>query len=165
MNSKTKKLTMLAMLCALAYAAVALLRIPVVLFLKYEPKDVVLTIGGFLFGPLASFCMSALVSLVEMLTLSDTGLIGFAMNLLASCSFACTAAWIYKKHHTLKGAVLGLCKRDGRYDRPHDPVELPDYANLHGIPPGSRRRAAAARLFAVQPAEGWTQYRTYATYL
>ena len=101
MNSKTKKLTMLAMLCALAYAAVALLRIPVVLFLKYEPKDVVLTIGGFLFGPLASFCMSALVSLVEMLTLSDTG--------LASCSFACTAAWIYKKHHTLKGAVLGLC--------------------------------------------------------
>ncbi len=109
MNSKTKKLTMLAMLCALAYAAVALLRIPVVLFLKYEPKDVVLTIGGFLFGPLASFCLSALVSLVEMLTLSDTGLIGFAMNLLASCSFACTAAWIYKKHHTLKGAVLGLC--------------------------------------------------------
>ena len=109
MNRKTKKLTMLAMLCALAYAAVALLRIPVVLFLKYEPKDVVLTIGGFLFGPLASFCMSALVSLVEMLTLSDTGLIGFAMNLLASCSFACTAAWIYKKHHTLKGAVLGLC--------------------------------------------------------
>ena len=30
------------------------------------------------------------------------------MNILASCSFACIAAWIYKKKHTLSGAVLGL---------------------------------------------------------
>lgn len=30
------------------------------------------------------------------------------MNLLSSCSFACTAALIYKKRHTLWGAVLSL---------------------------------------------------------
>ena len=43
-----KNLTTLAMLCAIAYALVAVCRIPVVLFLKYEPKDVVIAMGGFL---------------------------------------------------------------------------------------------------------------------
>ena len=108
MNARTKKLTMVAMLCAIAYVVVVIARIPVVFFLKYEPKDVVITIGGFLFGPLTSFIISAIVSIVEMLTASDTGIIGCVMNILASCSFACIAAWIYKKKHTLSGAVLGL---------------------------------------------------------
>lgn len=99
---------MIAMLCAIAYVIVVLVRIPVVLFLKYEPKDVIITIGGFLFGPLSSFIISAIVSLMEMITASDTGIIGCVMNILGSCSFACTAAWIYKKRRTLSGAVLGL---------------------------------------------------------
>ena len=30
------------------------------------------------------------------------------MNLLSTCSFACVAAFIYKKQHTLKGAIAGL---------------------------------------------------------
>ena len=57
----------------------------------------ILTIGGFLLGPLASAAMSVVVSFVEMFTVSDTGIIGFVMNVLSSCSFACTAAVIYKK--------------------------------------------------------------------
>jgi len=103
-----KKLVLVAMLAALAYMIMALVRIPVVLFLKYEPKDVVITIGGFLLGPMASFIISLVVSLIEMVTVSDTGPIGCLMNLLSTCSFACTAAFIYKKQHTLKGAVAGL---------------------------------------------------------
>ena len=53
-----KKLVLLAMLAAVSYLVVALIRIPVVLFLSYEPKDVVVTIGGFLLGPMASFLIS-----------------------------------------------------------------------------------------------------------
>ena len=30
------------------------------------------------------------------------------MNILATCSFCCTATLIYKKHHTMKGAIIGL---------------------------------------------------------
>ena len=30
------------------------------------------------------------------------------MNVLATCAFACTASVIYKKDHTLKGAIIGL---------------------------------------------------------
>lgn len=108
MNRTTRKLTMLGMLGALAFLAVALIRIPVVQFLKYEPKDVVITIGGFIFGPLEAALLSVVVSLVEMVTISDTGIIGCVMNILSTCVFACTASLIYKRNHTLKGAVIGL---------------------------------------------------------
>lgn len=108
MQTRTNKLTVIAMLSAVAYLIMVIGRIPVVLFLKYDPKDVIITIGGFLFGPLTAFTMSALVSFVEMFTVSSTGLIGLFMNIISSCSFACTAAIIYKKKHNYKGAILGL---------------------------------------------------------
>lgn len=103
-----KTLVLLAMLAAVSFLLVASVRIPVVLFLSYEPKDVVIAIGGFLLGPMASFLISLIVSFVEMITISATGPIGAVMNLLSSCSFACTAAAIYKRKRTLGGAILGL---------------------------------------------------------
>ena len=45
----TKKMVLLAMLATIAYLMVALIRIPVILFLNYEPKDVIIVICGFLF--------------------------------------------------------------------------------------------------------------------
>ena len=107
-NEKTKKLTVLAMLAAFAYVVLYFLRFPIVLFLKYEPKDVIITIGGFLYGPFAAFLTSVVVSFLEMITISDTGWIGFVMNVLSTCAFACTASYVYKKHHTLSGAVMGM---------------------------------------------------------
>ncbi len=104
----TRQITMTAVLAALAFAMVALIRIPIVLFLSYEPKDVIITIGGFLFGPLTSAVISILVSFIEMLTISQTGWIGLIMNILSSCSFSCLAAFIYKKKKSISGAVLGL---------------------------------------------------------
>ena len=107
-RTDTKKMVLLAMISAMAFLMVALIRIPVVLFLSYEPKDVIITIGGFILGPAAAFLSSLVVSLIEMFTLSDTGIIGAVMNLLSTCSFACTAAFIYKKKHTITGAIAGL---------------------------------------------------------
>lgn len=104
----TKKMVTLAVMTALAYMAMLFFRIPVVLFLKYEPKDVIIAIGGFMYGPLASLLMSAVISLVEMVTTSDTGPIGALMNFIGSSAFACTAALIYKKIRSIKGAVIGL---------------------------------------------------------
>lgn len=108
MNSKTKYLTTVAMLCAVAYIVMVVVKVPVVLFLSYEAKDVIIAIGGFIYGPLTALIISVIVSVVEMLTVSSTGPIGLVMNILASCSFACTAAFIYKKKKTLKGAFIGL---------------------------------------------------------
>ena len=103
-----RKMILIALFAAIAYMIVALVRIPVVLFLSYEPKDVIITIGGFLLGPVAAFVASLIVSLVEMVTISQTGPIGCLMNLISTCSFACTAALIYKKKHSINGAVMGL---------------------------------------------------------
>jgi len=108
MDNKTKKLTTAAMFCAIAYLMVVIGRIPVVLFLKYDPKDVVIALGGLIWGPLTSCAVSVVVSLVEMVTISDTGIIGCIMNIVSTCSFACTASFIYKKKRTLSGAVIGL---------------------------------------------------------
>ncbi len=105
---RLRRLCVMAVLCAMAFTAVSLVRIPVVAFLKYEPKDVLLVIGGFLFGPLAGGLMATLVGLLEMVTVSDTGIIGCVMNILSSCLFVCTASGIYQQRKNLSGAVLGL---------------------------------------------------------
>ena len=106
--SKTKKLTTIGMLCILAYAAAVAVRIPLVLFLRYDPKDIIIVIGGFIFGPVTSLAVTVIVSLVQMFTVSGTGILGCIMNIISSCSFACTAAFIYKRKHKLSGAILGL---------------------------------------------------------
>lgn len=108
MKIANRQLTSIALLCAMSYLAMLLFRIPVVLFLKYEPKDIIITLGGFIFGPLTAALISVIVSFLEMITVSDTGFIGLIMNILATCSFACTASYIYKHKHTMQGALLGL---------------------------------------------------------
>lgn len=108
MYSRTRKLTTVGMLCALAYVVMLVGRIPIVLFLKYDPKDVIIAIGGLILGPLTSFSVALIVSFVEMFTVSENGILGFLMNVISSCSFACTAAFIYKKKHKLSGAIIGL---------------------------------------------------------
>lgn len=108
MKRKTKQITAIGMFCALAYAATAVGRVPLVLFLKYDPKDVVIAISGLLFGPLTSLTVAFIVSFAEMLTLSENGVLGFIMNVISSSSFACTAAFIYQRKRTLPGAVTGL---------------------------------------------------------
>lgn len=96
------------MLCALTYVVMAVGRIPVVLFLKYDPSDVIVTLGGFIWGPITSCIISFIVATIELFTVSDTGIIGWIMNIVQTLSFACVAAVIYKKKHTLSGAVIGL---------------------------------------------------------
>ncbi len=109
----TKELTTLAMITAMAYVLVCTVRIPVVLFLKYEPKDVIIAMGGFLLGPKAVVISAGLVALLEMVTISDTGIIGCIMNFLSTCSFCFLAASVYQKRHTISGAVTGLALGSG----------------------------------------------------
>jgi riboflavin transporter FmnP len=110
-----KKLATIATLGAVAFLAMLLSKMlpPLVPFppLQYDSKDVIILIGGFLYGPIAAAAMSAIVSLVEMVTVSGTGIIGLLMNVVSTCSFACVAAFVYKygpKKKTLPGAVVGL---------------------------------------------------------
>ena len=104
---KIKKLCMVALFCALAYATMFVFRIKVS-FLTFDAKDAIITLAGLLFGPLASLVISFTVALIEMISVSDTQFWGFLMNFLSSAAFSCTAALIYKFKRSIKGAIIGL---------------------------------------------------------
>lgn len=99
------------MLAALAYLTVFVIRIPLPFFpefLKYEPKDVIILIAAFIFGPLSGILMSVVVSFVELVTISSTGWIGFVMNVLSTVAFILPPAILYRKNKTVKNAAVGL---------------------------------------------------------
>ncbi len=106
----TKTVASLAMLTAIAYVVMLLSKfLPQVQhFLQFDLKDTIICIGGFIFGPVAAAMVSIVVAFIEMITVSDTGPIGMVMNVLATCAFCCTASFIYKRKHTMAGAVVGL---------------------------------------------------------
>lgn len=107
----TKKIATLAMMSALAFAVMAVSKLlpSVQGFLDFDFKDVVICIAGFVYGPLSALGMIVVVCLLEMLSpFSSSGIIGFVMNVIATAAFCCPACYIYKKNHTMKGAVTGL---------------------------------------------------------
>lgn len=110
-NERIKTVTRLGMLAAMAYAVMLLFHTPLLSaapFLKYDAKDVVICIAGFLDGPLAGAAVSLVVALIEALTVGSSGFWGFLMNFLASAAFVCPAAFIYRKIKGTKGVLLGL---------------------------------------------------------
>ena len=105
-----KKLAVLAMLTALAYVVMWISKIlpSVNDFLDFDFKHVVICIGGFIYGPVSAGLITVVVCFIEMITISGTGPWGCLMNIIGTASFCCTACYVYKKNHTMKGAVIGL---------------------------------------------------------
>ena len=106
----TKKLAVLALLTALAYVVMWMSKIlpSVNDFLDFDFKHVVICIGGFIYGPVSAGLITVVVCFIEMITISGTGPWGCLMNIIGTASFCCTACYVYKKNHTMKGAVIGL---------------------------------------------------------
>lgn len=105
-SDKLRRLTAVAMFCALAYICMFVFRIKVS-FLTFDAKDAVITTGAMFFGPLTALIMSAAVAVLELITVSDTGLYGCIMNFISSAAFSVTASLIYKYRRKLSGAILG----------------------------------------------------------
>ena len=115
MKISTKKLATLGILGALTIVvnlitvSFKISIIPAVSWLTYDAKDVVIIISGFIYGPMSSFILSLVTSVVELMY--NTGsipIIDLLMNVISSCTLACTAAFIYKKFKSKQGAVIGL---------------------------------------------------------
>lgn len=107
---ETRKITLLGLMTAMAVVLTFLFRFPLVpsvSFLTYDPKDIVLMLTGFIFGPLDALIVIVLSSLVEALMHGDT-IWDIIMNIIASGTYICIAALIYKRIHTRNGAIIGL---------------------------------------------------------
>ncbi len=106
-TERIQRMTVTAMLCALAYMITFVFHFKV-MFLTFDLKDAVLTMTALLFGPLYGAVSSALVALLEFVTVSETGPYGLIMNFLSSAAFAVTAGWIYKYKRRFSGAILAI---------------------------------------------------------
>lgn len=109
---KIKILTNMAMLVALSLILVMLINFPIlpaVPFMKYDPADIPILIGSFLFGPMGGVILTAIVSILQGLFISgDGGPIGIVMHFLATGTFAFIAGFIYQRTKTKRSAVVGL---------------------------------------------------------
>ena len=104
----THHLVIISLLSAVAYALMFVGRVPMIAFLKYEPKDVIIMISGMAFGPAVTVAMSIVVSVVEFMTVSSDGIIGLFMNVLSTVAYATLATIIYKRTNTTRDLIIGL---------------------------------------------------------
>lgn len=101
------RMVVMALFVALAYATMFVFRFNVT-FLTFDLKDVFITIGGLLFGPIAAVAMALLVAFLEFITVGDTGIYGFIMDFASSAVFAGACALVYRYRKKFSGAVMGL---------------------------------------------------------
>ena len=107
-KTRTRRMVAIAMFAALAYVVMLVIHIQIGGFLTLDIKDAVMTLCGLYFGPEAALIIAVLVPLLEMVTVSTTGVYGLVMNIIGSASFAVTASLIYKYKKTFTGALIGL---------------------------------------------------------
>ena len=108
----TRQLVQLGLLAAISIVLVYLIRFPIFLsdpYLEYDMADVPILIGGFLFGPVWGLLLTAVVSVLQWLLVSQqSGWVGAVMHFCASGAFVLTAAFIYRFRHERVGALIGL---------------------------------------------------------
>lgn len=111
-SSSVRRLTTLALLAAVAVVLVAVIHFPLLPaapFLEYDPADIPIFIGTFLFGPAAGLALTAVVAVLQGLTVSaSSGIIGIVMHLFATGSYVLVAGNVYRKRRTRKAAVAAL---------------------------------------------------------
>lgn len=138
MKISTNKMVKIGMLSALSLVLMLLVRFPLIPaapYLEYEPADVPIMIAGFMFGPLYGLVATLVVSLVQALTVSaGAGPVGFIMHVIATGAFVVTASSIYKRVHTLKGAIIGLIAGTLAMTLIMIPTNLIIQPNFYGVP-------------------------------
>jgi riboflavin transporter FmnP len=111
-NNKTRRLTAMAMLVAVSVILIYAIHFPIfpaAPFLEYDPADIPILIGAFLFGPTAGLAITIVASVIQGVTVSAASqFIGIVMHVISTGSMVLVAGSIYKKMHTRKGAALAL---------------------------------------------------------
>ncbi|HPP36301.1 MAG TPA: ECF transporter S component [Clostridiales bacterium] len=137
MNVNIRKMTTIAVLSALSIVLMLLIRFPILPaapYLIYEPADVPILIGGFLFGPAAGIIITAIVCVIQAFALSTDGWVGLVMHVMATGSLVITSSVIYRRYHKLSGAIIALVAGTLAMTLVMIPVNLVIQPNFYGIP-------------------------------
>jgi riboflavin transporter FmnP len=111
MQNNPRKLVTMAMLAALSIVLLLIIRLPIFLvvpWLVYEPADVPILIGAFMFGPISGFAILIVVAVIQAFLLSPDGWVGLVMHLFASGALVLVAGYIYKIKTNKITAIIGL---------------------------------------------------------
>ena len=105
-----KGIAVIGVLAALSIVLALFARFPLLVsYLEYEPGDIPILIGAFMYGPVVGLVLAAIVSLVQGFTVSaSSGLYGILMHFIATGIFVVVAGLIYAFHKTHKGAIIAL---------------------------------------------------------
>lgn len=110
-NSKVKKMTLIAILGAVA-GVMMYFSFPIPIapaFYKLDFSEVVVLIGAFSMGPLAGVGIEGIKIFVgTLLNSTTTGYIGELANFLMGCALVVPAALFYQKQKSKNGAIVGL---------------------------------------------------------
>ncbi len=131
-----RKMATMAILSALSIVLMLLIKFPLILaapYLIYEPADVPILIGSFLFGPLSGLLITVVVSAIQAL-MSPDGVVGFVMHVIATGTIVVTAGLIYKIMHSRKGAIVALVAGTLAMALIMIPVNLVIQPRFYGIP-------------------------------
>lgn len=109
-RSKIKQLTTMGILIAISIIlVVSPLKFPwpAAPFLVYEPGDVPILLGGFVFGPVAGLILTVITSIIQSLTVGKDGIFGCIMHIIATSALVGVSSLIYMKKKTFKRAIVG----------------------------------------------------------
>jgi len=112
MKFEVRKLCTMAILAALSLVLVLLIHFPIIPaapWLEYDPAEVPILIGGFVYGPIAGLIITVITALIQALTVSaQSGWVGFVMHVIPTGTLVLVSSIIYKYNKTRKGALIAL---------------------------------------------------------
>ena len=106
-SRKIRAIAVTGMITAAAFLITFVFRFKVS-FLTFDFKDAFIALAALMYGPIYGVASAGIVSLLEFLTVSDTGVYGLIMNFLSSATFSFVCGIIYKYRRTFSGAILSL---------------------------------------------------------
>ncbi|HHU90836.1 MAG TPA: ECF transporter S component [Clostridiaceae bacterium] len=112
MKFGVRKMCTMAILAALSLVLVLLVHFPIIPaapWLEYDPADIPILIGGFVYGPIAGLLITVVASLIQAMTVSAaSGWVGFVMHVISTGTLVLVSSIIYKFNKTRKGAFIAL---------------------------------------------------------
>ena len=112
LSSTIQSMVKMSMLVAISIVMVSLIHFPIfpaVPFLEYDPADISILIGTFVFGAPAGLLLTVLTAVIQGITVSaGSGIYGIIMHMIATGTLVLISGTIYQRHKTKKAAIISM---------------------------------------------------------